>query len=123
MPVLFLSSWLPRVPSNPYGVTGTLNADRDDTRVHYRPKKLEQLAVQQIQNARLKPASLLGCVKRTKSAYRDQNAKPNRLAFLRLHFPNATFSSARAMLLLRGTRPASLQPDAELKKPACLNRR
>ena len=53
----------------------------------------------------LKPASLLVCIKRTKSAYGDQNAKPNRLAFLRLHFPNATFSSARAMLLLRDTRP------------------
>ena len=67
--------------------------------------------------------SLLIYDRRVKSAYGDQNAKPNRLAFLRLHFLNAMFSSARAMLLLRDTRPASLQPDVELRKPACLNRR
>ena len=32
MPVLFLSFRLPGVPSNLYGVTGTLNVDRDDVR-------------------------------------------------------------------------------------------
>ena len=122
MPALFLSSRLPRVPNNPYGVTETLNIDRDDARVNYRRKKLEELSVQQIQNVRLKPASLLSYVRRVKSAYGDQNAKPNRLAFLRLHFPNATFSSARSVPLLRDTRPESLQSNAELRKPACLNR-
>ena len=55
MPILFLSSRLPGVPSNPYGVTGTLNVDRDDVRVNYRRKKLEQLSVQQIHNTRLMP--------------------------------------------------------------------
>ena len=122
MPILFLNSRLLGVPSNPYGVTGTLNVDRDDARVNYRRKKLEQPTVQQIQNVKLKPVSLLSYVRCVKSAYGDQN-EPNRLAFLRLHFPNATFSSARAMLLLRDTRPASLQPNAKLRKSACLNRR
>ena len=122
MPILFLNSRLPGVPSNPYGVTGMLNVDRDDARVNYRRKKLEQPSVQQIQNARLKPTSLLSYVRHAKSAYGDQNAKPNRLAFLRLYFPNAMCSSERAMLLLRETRPASLQPNAKLRKPACLNR-
>ena len=98
MPVLFLSSRLPGVPNNPYGVIGTLNIDRDDARVNYRRKKLEQLSIWQIQNARFKPASLLIYDRRAESAYGDQNAKPNRLAFLRLHFPNVTFSSARSML-------------------------
>ena len=41
MPVLFLSSRLPGVLSNPYGVTGMLNVDRDDVRVNYRRKKLK----------------------------------------------------------------------------------
>ena len=118
MPVLFLSSRSPGVPSYPYGVTRTLNVDRDDALVNHRCKKLKQSSVQQVQNARLKPASLLSY---TKSAYGDQNAKPNKHAFLRLHFPNATFCSARAMLLLKDTRPASLQPNAKLRKSACLN--
>ena len=105
MPVLFLNFRLPRVPNNQYVVIGMLNVDRDDARVKYRPKKLEQSSVQQIQNARIRPASLLSCVRRTKTAYGDQNAKPNRLAFLRLYFPNATISNVRsASPLSRGTR-------------------
>ena len=32
MPVLFLSFRLPGVPCNPYGITRTLNVDRDDAR-------------------------------------------------------------------------------------------
>ena len=48
MPTLFLSSRLPGVPNNPYGVTGALNVDKDDARVNYRHKKLEQPTVQQI---------------------------------------------------------------------------
>jgi len=115
MPVLFLSSRLPGVPNNPYGVTRTLNVNEDDARVNYRHKKLEQLSVQQIQNTRLKPASLLSYVRCAKSAYGDQNAKPDTLAFLRLHIPNATLSSARFVPLLRDTRPTSLQPNAGLR--------
>ena len=121
MPILFLSFRLPGVSSNPYGVTGTLNVDRDDARVNYRRKKLEQPFVQQIHNVRLKPASLLIYDRRAKSAYGDQNMKPNRLAFLRLYFLNATFNSARTVLLLRDIRPASPQPNVELRKPAYLN--
>ena len=68
MHVLFLSSRSPGVPSNPYDVTGLLNVDRGDTRVNYRCKKLQQLSVQQIQNARLKPTSLPSYVRRAKSA-------------------------------------------------------
>jgi len=116
MPVLFLSSRSPGVPSNPYGVTGTLNDDRDDVRVNYKREKLEQLPVQQIQNTRLKPASLLNHVRRAKSAFGDLNAKPTRPAFMKLHFPNVMFNSARSVPLLRDTRPASPQSDAELKK-------
>ena len=71
-PVLFLSSRLLGVPNNPYGVIGTLNVNRDDACVNYRRKKLEQLSVQQIQNARLKHASLLSYVRSTKSAYGGQ---------------------------------------------------
>ena len=41
MPILFLSSRSPGVPSNPYDVTGTLNDDRDDVRVNYKREKLE----------------------------------------------------------------------------------
>ena len=48
MPVLCLSSRLWGVPSNLYGVTGMLSVDRDDVRVNYRRKKLEQPSVQQI---------------------------------------------------------------------------
>ena len=94
--ILFLSSRLLEVPNNPYGVIATLNVDRDDARVNYRRKKLEQLSVQQsiqqIQNARLKLASLLNYVRCAKSAFGDLNTKPTRLAFLKLHFLNATFS-------------------------------
>ena len=99
---------LPQFQVNPYGVTETLNVDRDDVRVNYKREKLEQLPVQQIQNASLKPAFLLNHDKRAMSAFGDLNAKPTRPVFLKLHFPNATFSSARAMPLLRDMRPACL---------------
>ena len=117
MPVPFLSSKSPGVPSNPYGNAGMLNVDRDDARDNCKRKKLEQSSVQQRQNARLRLASLLNCVRRTESAYGDPNAKPNGLAFLRLYFPNATCTSVRAILLFRDTRPASLRPDAKMRKP------
>ena len=107
-PLLFLSSRLPWVPNNPYDVTGTPNVDRGDMRVNYRRKKLKQLSVQQIQDVRFKPASLLNHVRRTKSAFGNLNAKLTKLVFLKLHFPNAIFSSAKSMPLIRDTRPASL---------------
>ena len=119
-PALFLSSRLPGVPNNPYGVTRMSNVDRGDARVNYRRKKLEQLSVQQTQNASLKLASLLSYVRCAKSAYGDQNAKPKRLAFLRLHLSNATFSSAMSVPFLRDTGPASLQPNVRLKRSVFL---
>jgi len=126
-PVLFLSSRLPGVPNNPYGVTETQNVDRDDARVNYRRKKVEQLSVQQyvqrIQNAKLKPASLLNHVRCAKSAFGDLNVKLRRPAFLELHFPNATFNNVRFVPLLRDTRPASLQLNVGPRKPAFLKRR
>ena len=97
MPALFINSKSPGVPINPYGITGTLSDDRDDVRVNFRREKLEQLPVQQIQNASFKPAFLLNHVRRAKSAFGDLNAKPTRPVFLKLHFPNAMFSSARSV--------------------------
>jgi len=72
---------VPGGPSNPYGVTGILNVDRDDTRDNCKRNKLEQSSVQQRQNARLRLASLLNCVRRTEFTYGDPNPKPNGLAF------------------------------------------
>ena len=89
--------------------------------VNYRREKLEQLPVQQIRNVRLKPASLLNHFRRVKSVFGDLNAKLIRLPFLKLHFPNATFNSARSIPLLRDTRSASLQLHAGPKRPAFLN--
>ena len=85
-----------------------LNVDKDDARVNYRCKKLEQLSVEQKQNARLMPASFLSYVRRAKSVFGDQDAKLKWLAFLKLHLTNATFSNVRSASLLRDTRPASL---------------
>jgi len=85
-----------------------LSVDKGDARVNYRRKKLEQLSVQQIQNARLRLASLLSYVKHSKFAFGNQNVKLKRLTFMRLHPSNAMFSSTRSMPLLRDTRPASL---------------
>jgi len=75
------------------------NIDKGDACVNYRCKKLEQLSVEQIQNARLVPASLLNYVRRAKSVFGDQ-----RLAFLKLHLLNATFSNVES----RDMRPVSL---------------
>ena len=76
-----------------------------------------------MQNASLKPAFLLNHVRHAKSAFGDLNAKPTRSVFLKLYFPNATFSSARSVPLLRDIRPASSQSDVELRKSEYLNRR
>ena len=90
-------------------VTVMLSVDKGDPRFNYRRKKL-----------RLRPASFLSCVRRVKSAFGDQNTKLQRLAFLRLHLSNATFSSARATPLYKVTRPASLQQNVRLRKSAFL---
>jgi len=84
-PFLFRSFRLPGALNNSYGVTETPNVHRGDARVNHRPKKLEQLSVQQIQNARLKPASLPSYVRRAKSANGDQNVKLKRFGFPRLY--------------------------------------
>ena len=97
-----------------------LNVDGGNARVNYRRKKLEQLSIQQIQNARFKPASLLSYVRGAKSAFGELNAKLKRLVFLKLHFPNAMFSSARSVPLLRETRPVSPQSNAGLRRSAFL---
>ena len=85
--------------------------------VNYRREKLEQLPVQQIQNAGLKPPLLLNHVRRVKpafflnhdkcakSAFGDLNAKPTRPTFLKLHFPNATFSNSGPYLFLETQGP------------------
>ena len=50
------------------------NINKGDAYIDNRRKKLEQLSVQQILNARLMPASLLIYVRRAKSTFGDQNA-------------------------------------------------
>ena len=120
MPIPFLRSRSPGVPINPYGVTGMLSNDRDNVRVNHRHENLEQLFVQQIQDVRFKPASLLNHVRHAKSAFGNPNAKPNGLAFLKFHFPNVTISRTRSVLLIRDKRPASLQLYAGTRRPAFL---
>ena len=85
------------------------NVDRGNAHISNRLKKLEQLSVQQIQNARLMPVSLLSCTRCAKSAFGDQNVKLKKLAFFRLHLLNVTFSDVRFVSLLRHTRPESLR--------------
>jgi len=84
-----------------------LNIDKSDAHVDNRCKKLEKLSVQRIQDARLMPASLLNRIRRAKFASRYQNTEFKRLTFLRLHLPDATFSNARSVSLLRDMRPVS----------------
>ena len=84
-----------------------LNVDKGDAYVDNRCK-LEQLSIQQIQNAKLMSASLLSYVRRVKSAFGDQNVELKKLVFLWPHLPDAMFSNARSTPLLRGTRPTSL---------------
>ena len=70
------------------------NVDKGDAHVDNICKKLKKLYVQQIQNARLMPVSLLNRIRRAKSASGDQNTDLKKLALLRLHLPNATFNNA-----------------------------
>ena len=97
-----------------------LNIDKGITYVDNRCKKLEKPSIQQIQDARLMPASLLNSIRCVKSASGYQNTELKRLAFLRLHLTDAMFSNARSVSLFIDTRPASLQQNAGLIKSAFL---
>ena len=80
-----------------------LNVDKDITHVDNRWKKLEKPSVQQIQDARLKPSSLLNSIRHVKSASGYQSAELTRLAFLRPYLTDAMFSNTRFASLLRDT--------------------
>ena len=83
-----------------------LNIDKGVVHVNNRWKKLEKPYVQQIQDARLKPASLLNNIRRVKFASRYQSAELIRLTFLKLYLTGMTFSNAKSASLLRDTKPA-----------------
>ena len=85
-----------------------LNVDKSDAHIDNRCKKLKKSSIQQIQDARLMPASLLNRIRRAKSASGYQNAELKRLVFLRLHLSDTTFSNTRFVHLLKDTKPASL---------------
>ena len=72
---------------------------------------------------RIKPAFLLNHVRHVKSAFGNLNVRFTKLAFLKLHFSNATISSARSVLLIRDTRPALLQLYVGPRRPAFLKYR
>ena len=55
-----------------------------------------------------------------KSAFENPNVRFTKLAFLKLHFSNATISSVRSVLLIRDTRPALLQLYVGPRRPAFL---
>jgi len=110
----FLSSRLPGVLNNPWSVIEMLNIDKDIVHVDNRWKKLEKSSVQQIQDAKLRPASLLNCIRCVKSTSGYQNAELKRLAFFRLYLTDTMFSNTRSVSLLRDTRPTSLRQNAGL---------
>jgi len=98
------------------------NVEKDDAHFDNRCKNLENPSVQQIQDARFMPASLLNHISRVKSVSGYQNVELRRLAFLRLYLLDATFSNVRSVPLLRDTRPVSLRRNAGLIKsvfPKC----
>ena len=104
--LLFLSSRLPRVPNNPWSVNRMLNVDKGIAHVDNRCKKLEKSSVQQIQNARLKPASLLNRIRCAKSTSGYQNAELKRLVFLAYRHD---VQQCEVRVPSQRTRPASLQ--------------
>ena len=77
--------------------------------VDNRWKKLVKPSVQQIQDARLKPASLLNNIRRVKSASGYQSTELMMLAFLRSYLTGATFSNAKSAFHLRDTKPTFLR--------------
>jgi len=97
-----------------------LNVDKGVEHVDNRWKKMEKPFVQQIQDARFNPMSLLNSIRHVKSASRYQSTELTRLAFLRPYLADAMFSNARSASLLRDTRPASLCQNARLTKSASL---
>ena len=86
-----------------------LNVDKGIAHVDNRCKKLKKPSIQQIQDARLIPASLLNRIRRAKSASKYQNTELKRLIFLRPYLTHAMFSNVRSVSLLRDTRPLSLR--------------
>jgi len=97
-----------------------LNVNKGILYVDNRWKKLKKLSVQQIQDARLKPASLLKYIRCAKSASAYQNAELKRLTFLRSYLTNVMLSNARFVSLFRDTRPVSLRRNMRLMKSAFL---
>ena len=78
------------------------NVDKGDAHVDNRWKKPKKKTfVQQMQNARLMPASLLNRIIREKSVSGYQNAELKRLTFLRRYLTDAMFSNASFVSLLR----------------------
>ena len=73
-----------------------------------------------MQGVRLKPVSLLNCIRREKSASGYQNAELMRFVFLRFNLADMMFSNARSAYLLRDMRPASLGQNARLMKSVFL---
>ena len=98
-----------------------LNVDKGIVHDDNRWKKLKKSSVQQILDARLRPACLLNCVRCVKFASGYQNVELKKLAFLRPYLTDAMFSNARSASLLRDTRPASLRQNARLMKSVFLN--
>ena len=65
---------------------------------------------------KLKPASSLNSIRRTKSASGHQTAKLMRLVFLRPYLTGVTFSNTRSASLLRDSKLASLCQNIGLMK-------
>jgi len=78
-----------------------LNVNIGVAHVDNKWKRLEKPSVQRIQDARLRPAPLLNCIRRAKSMYGYQNTELKRLAFLRPYLTDVMFSNARSASLLR----------------------
>jgi len=70
---------------------------------------------------RIRPASLLNCVRCIKSASGYQNIELKTLMFLRSCLTDAMFSNARSMSLFRDTRSVSLYQIARLMNFVFLN--
>ena len=89
-----------------------LNVDKGVANVNNRWKKLKKPSVQQIQEVRLRPASLLNCIRHAKSASGYQSTELKRLTFLRLYLTDAMFNNARFASLLIDTRLVFLRHNA-----------
>ena len=97
-----------------------LSVNKGDAHVDNRCKKLEKPVVQQIQDARLKFASLLNNIRCVKSTSGCQSVELMRLVFLRPCLTGVTFSNTKFASLLRDTRPVTLRQNAGLIKSTSL---